>query len=940
MKSKDEIVIKGAKVHNLKNIDVTIPKNTLTVITGPSGSGKSSLAFDTIYVEGQRRYIESLSSYARQFLGQYPPPDVESITGLSPAVAIDQNTSSKNPRSTVGTLTEIYDYLRVLYSRAGTLYSPKSGKEIRKYTPAQIVRELLNFSDKTKMQIMAPVLRDYKGDVKLHLSRFLALGFSRIRLNGEMITLDDNLKTKKGTLYNIDVVIDRIIIKEEIEKRLTDSVEQALKLGQGRIGIIINDKEELSYSENNMAEGESEIYPDLEPRLFSFNSPIGACSVCKGIGESKIFTKESMIFDKNLSIPQGALKCLNAKSSFLMQMVKDMAKAEKVDLDKPFHKLPSSFVDILFNGSEKKYQFKFETDNYGHTFNKTFPGILNHYEKRYVESTSDKVRQDMENFMEIKVCPKCHGKRLNEIALATLVSGKNIMDISDLSIDKALLFFETMELEGEKKIIAQKILVEIKSRLKFLLDVGLSYLNLNRSAATLSGGEAQRIRLATQIGSSLSGVLYVLDEPSIGLHQKDNIKLIKTMKQLRDLNNTIIVVEHDEETMLCADYVLDMGPGAGEHGGEVVAQGSPQDIMNNSKSLTGDYLCGRNKIDVPKSRKKLSHFIKISGATKNNLKNLTVEIPLEGVVCITGVSGSGKSTLVHEVLVPAVKVHLKKSQEESSHTGSYYQSITGTNLIKQVIELDQSPIGRTPHSNPATYSGLFDEIRTLYSKTPDSQMRGYKPGRFSFNLKGGRCEECEGHGVKKIEMHFLPDVYITCSTCNGTRYNSETLAITYKGKNIAEVLDMSIEEGLKFFQNYPRPKRILQTMVDVGLGYMKLGQPATTLSGGEAQRLKLSRELSKKTKGHCLYVLDEPTTGLHFQDIKILLKAIHTLVEQNNSMIIIEHNLDVIKTADYIIDLGPEGGDQGGEIVSSGTPEQIIESNKSHTATFLKKYLL
>lgn len=936
--SINEINVVKAKVHNLKDVSIAIPKNTLTVITGPSGSGKSSLAFDTIYVEGQRRYIESLSSYARQFLGQYQPPEVESISGLSPSIAIDQKTSSKNPRSTVGTTTEIYDYLRVLYARIGTLYDPETGKEVRRYTPSQIVKEILKAGDKAKIQILSPVKIIPNVKFKDLLSKYTTMGFTRARLNGEQLQLDDSLKAPKGN-FSLEIVIDRVVIKDDIEKRLVDSVEYALKLSGGDVIILINDNKELTFSENNKSSDGNKTYPELEPRLFSFNSPIGACESCNGLGESKTFDMDLILFDESLPILDGAVTPLAKKNSFLPNMVTCVAREEGVDISVPYKKLPKKFKDIMWNGSDKVYTYAFTSENSHFEFSKPFPGIINWLEKKFLESASDKVRVELEKFMNIKTCPSCNGLRLNKIALSTRIGDKNIMDLCTLSVTECFEYLNQIKLDGEKKIIADKLLKEIISRLKFLIDVGLNYLSLNRGAMTLSGGESQRIRLATQIGSALSGVLYVLDEPSIGLHQRDNDRLIKTLKHLRDLGNTVLVVEHDEDTMNESDYIIDMGPGAGIHGGEIVAHGPIEKLLKDKKSLTAKFLSKQSTIEIPKVRKKATTFLKLSGATEHNINNLSVQIPLGGVVCVSGVSGSGKSTLVHKVLVPAIKTYLANSGNKILYQKTNYNSLTGVDEIKTIIELDQSPIGRTPHSNPATYTGLFDDIRTLFSTTNEAQIRGYKPGRFSFNVKGGRCEDCEGNGVKKIEMHFLPDVYITCTECNGTRYNAETLSVLYKGKNISEVLDLSIEEGTEFFKNHTKIFRVLETLNSVGLGYMKLGQPATTLSGGEAQRLKLSRELSKRTKGHTLYVLDEPTTGLHFQDIKILLSALQQLVDQGNTLLVIEHNLDVIKTADWVIDLGPEGGSGGGQIVAEGTPEDVAKNSKSHTGKYLKKIL-
>jgi excinuclease ABC subunit A len=932
------IDIHKAKVHNLKDVSVKIPKNTITVITGPSGSGKSSLAFDTIYVEGQRRYIESLSSYARQFLGQYQPPEVESITGLSPAIAIDQKTSSRNPRSTVGTITEIYDYMRVLFARAGTLYDPGTKVEITRYSAAQVVRKLQELPEKTKVHIMSPVIQGKKGDLKSEITKFLSMGFIRANLDGKIIQLDEDLKISKTKKHDFDVVIDRVLIKEGIAKRLNDSVEHALKLGNGIVKIMIGNSKIESFSERNISPTTGEVLPDLEPRLFSFNSPLGACSKCNGLGQMKDFNQNLMITDDSISILDGAIKPLSKRNSFLYKMILSIADTEKVDLSIPLKKLPKKFTNILFEGTDKVYKYKFSSDNSYYEFSKSFPGLSSWLDKKYKETGSERVKKELEEFMNINTCSTCNGQRLNDIALSTLIGNKNIMELSNFDIISAYTYFNEITLKGDKKIIAEKLLKEIQNRLKFLVDVGLEYLTINRGAATLSGGESQRIRLATQIGSALSGVLYVLDEPSIGLHQRDNDRLIETLKSLRDLGNTVLVVEHDEDTMREADYIIDMGPGAGIHGGTIVAQGDYSKLSKNTKSLTAKYLSGKSIIEVPKERKNLTEFISLKNATHNNLEKVSTKIPLGGLVCVTGVSGSGKSTLIHEVLVPAIKTNIAKANR-NLYRRSNYHSITGFDKLKSIIELDQSPIGRTPNSNPATYTGLFDEIRALYAKTTESQIRGYKQGRFSFNVKGGRCEECEGNGVKKIEMHFLPDVYITCSECHGSRYNDETLSILYKGKHIADILQMSIEEAKDFFAHHKKMNRILTTLFSVGLGYMKLGQPATTLSGGEAQRLKLSKELSKMTKGHCLYVLDEPTTGLHFEDIKLLLDAVHSLVDQGNSVLIIEHNLDVIKTADHIIDLGPEGGSKGGQIIAEGTPEEVAKVKASHTGKYLKRFI-
>jgi excinuclease ABC subunit A len=931
----DKIRVTKAKVHNLKSIDVSIPRHSLTVITGPSGSGKSSLAFDTIYAEGQRRYMESLSSYARQFIGQIEAPEVESITGLSPAIAIDQKSTTKNPRSTVGTITEIYDYLRLLYARLGEAHCPETGEKVAKQSPQQIVQQILKFKTGMKLQLLAPVIRNKKGEHKEELGKFLSMGFSKIRLNGDILNLDDQVVIQKTKFNNIDIVVDRLVMKDGIQTRLTDSVEHALKLSEGYLVVLADDKEHF-YSEKNYSFKSGKSYPDLEPRLFSFNSPLGACPICNGLGISKTFDLDSLLLDETMSLEDGAIPILK-KNSFLMQMVRSVAAAEKVDIEKPFNKLTEKFLQLLYYGNgDKIYNYKFESENSSWNFKKEFPGIMAWLEKKHKESESEKTRLDLEEYMIIKKCPGCKGKKLNPFALAATINDQSIIDVCDLSINEAAEFFENLEFLGNQAIIAQKVLKEINDRLKFLLNVGLNYLTLNRDAMSLSGGESQRIRLATQIGSALSGVLYVLDEPSIGLHQRDNEKLIQTLINLRDIGNTVLVVEHDEETMLASDYLIDMGPHAGLHGGEVVAAGTPEEVMKNKNSLTGKYLSGVNKIHIPSERRKLTNKIILNKARENNLNDVTLHLPLGGLTCITGVSGSGKSTLIHKVLIPAVKNYLSRGRRGSS---ANYQSVTGVDKIQGVIELDQSPIGRTPHSNPATYTGLFDDIRNIYSMTNESKIRGYKPGRFSFNVKGGRCESCEGNGLLKIEMHFLPDVYVTCSECRGSRYNNETLSILYRGKNIADVLAMSIEEAASFFENHPQVNRALRVMNEVGLGYIKLGQPATTLSGGEAQRLKLSRELAKSTKGSTLYVLDEPTTGLHFEDINILLKSINKLVDQGHSLLIIEHNLDVIKTADWVIDLGPDGGKFGGQIIAEGTPETVAKVKGSYTGHYLAKAL-
>jgi len=927
------ISITNARVHNLKSVSVEIPRNSLTVITGPSGSGKSSLAFDTLYAEGQRRYIESLSSYARQFLGQMEPPDVESITGLSPAIAIDQKSTSNNPRSTVGTITEVYDYLRVLYARVGDAYCPESGELLEAQSAQEIVKRLLKLKAKTKLQILAPIIKNQKGEHRELLGKFLSMGFSRIRVNGEVMPFDDSVKLAKTTKSNVELMVDRVVVKEGVESRLTDSIEQALKIGEGSIFVLVDDKEEF-FSEFFYSPKSKKSYPPLEPRLFSFNSPLGACDKCNGLGLSKVFDKSKYIEDERLSFEEGAIKPFAKKSGFYYQMILNILDQEKIKKNTPIEKWPAAVKKTIYEGSSKIYKYNFESDNSSYTFKKSFPGIGNYLEKKYNESGSEKVRDELELYMNIENCPKCDGQRLNDYARAVTIKDKGIMEVTQMSLEDSYQFFQKIKFKGNKAIIATKLLKEINSRLRFLNDVGLNYLTLNRAANTLSGGESQRIRLATQIGSALSGVLYVLDEPSIGLHQRDNDRLVQTLKELRDLGNTVIVVEHDEETMENADHIIDIGPGAGIHGGTIVSEGTPAKIKK-ANSITGKFLSGREKIDVPNERRELTRHIEILGITKNNLSNIDVKIPLDGLIGVTGVSGSGKSTLVHQALVPAVKNYIRKHY----NVKLAYKKVKGLDQVDQILEIDQSPIGRTPKSNPATYTKLFDQIRTLFANTNDSKVRGYKAGRFSFNVKGGRCEACEGNGSIKVEMNFLPDVYVQCSECSGKRYNQETLNITYRGKNIADVLDMTVEEAAEFFVNHKKIHRGLDTLNEIGLGYIKLGQSSTTLSGGEAQRMKLSRELSKATRGKCFYVLDEPTTGLHFKDIKVLIAAMQKLISKGHTVLVIEHNMDVIKSCDYLLDLGPEGGKYGGEIVGEGTPEQLIKNKKSVTGKYLKKYL-
>ncbi len=939
MSEADHIFIKNARQHNLKNIDLNLPKEQLIVITGPSGSGKSSLAFDTLYAEGQRRYIESLSSYARQFIGEADPPLVESITGLSPAIAIDQKSSSKNPRSTVGTITEIYDYLRVFYARLGSPHCPECGKEISVQTPQQIGKTIADFPTKTKIQILSPAVRNEKGRHQELISKFLSLGFSRARIDGELVELSDEIKLEKNIKHNIEIVIDRIIVKDGIERRIIDSVEMALKhSAQGQV-IVLKDDEEIFFSERSFCVSCNLSFPQLEPQLFSFNSPIGACSTCNGLGQTKVVNEKLIVMDPNIPILEGGLGVFAKKNTFLYGMAKDFVVAEGFDRSVTYKELSASMKKKLFHGTEDIYSYSFRSKNSFFKFQKEFPGIIPWITKKYRESLSDKTHQELEPFMHTRTCPDCQGEKLNPFALATLIEEKSISQITTMDIQDANNFFQNLKLDDVKMHIGETLLKEIKSRLKFLCEVGLEYLTLNRNANTLSGGESQRIRLATQIGSALTGVLYVLDEPSIGLHSRDNDRLIATLKELRNLKNTVIVVEHDEAMMQNADHLVEIGPGAGIHGGEVTFSGKLKEMKNCNYCLTGQYLSGVKSIPLPKQRRELSKFISAKKITKNNLDKLDVKIPLGGLVAITGVSGSGKSTLIHDALIPAIKAQLSRDRK-SLDSIDYLHSVTGVEQIQSIIELDQSPIGRTPHSNPATYTSLFDEIRKLFATTKESKIRGYGPGRFSFNVKGGRCERCEGSGVLKIEMHFLPDVYIGCPDCHGKRYNDETLSVLFKNKNIHEILDMTIEEAYEFFKNHTKPERILATLNAVGLGYMKLGQAATTLSGGEAQRMKLARELGKRPKGHCLYVLDEPTTGLHFEDIRILLTAINSLVDNGHTVLVIEHNMDVIKSADYVIDLGPEGGKKGGKIIAQGTPEDIVaQSNVSFTGKFLEKYL-
>jgi len=934
------LIIRGAREHNLKNIDLEIPRDKLVVITGLSGSGKSSLAFDTIYAEGQRRYVESLSAYARQFLGLMEKPDVDAIEGLSPAISIEQKTTGRNPRSTVGTVTEIYDYLRLLFARVGTPYCYSCGRKIEKQTVQQIVDSVLKLEAGTRFQILAPVVRGRKGQYREVFSQIQKDGFLRVRVDGELHQLDETIKLDKYKKHNIEVVVDRLVAGPDIRERLTDSLETALNLASGIVLIDLGEKGEQLYSEHYACVHCGISYEEPAPRLFSFNSPFGACPTCNGLGTLMKIDRDLVIPDKNKSLREGAvLPWGEEREGWYFSMLRTVAKTYHFSMDTPFNDLtPEQQRIVLYGSGEDEIRFEYQSQNrkaHG-VFVNRYEGIIPNLERRYRQTTSQGVRTWIEGFMNTAPCYECNGARLKQEALSVKIEDKNIFEITQLSVRKSRQFFRNIKLSKRKKEIARQILNEIGSRLDFLENVGLGYLTLDRTAGTLSGGEAQRIRLATQIGSQLVGVLYILDEPSIGLHQRDNGRLIQTLTALRDLGNTVLVVEHDRETIESADFLIDLGPGAGIHGGEVVAIGTPSDIRQNEQSITGQYLTGSKSISVPEDRRPFNNrSIIIHGATGNNLKLMTVEIPVGLFVCVTGVSGSGKSTLVNETLYPILTRHFYQSKNNPLP----YESIEGVEHIDKVIDIDQSPIGRTPRSNPATYTGVFTPIRDLFSQLPESKIRGYRPGRFSFNVKGGRCEACEGGGIIKIEMHFLPDVYVPCEVCKGKRYNRETLEIKYRGKTIADVLDMTVEEALHFFQRIPIIKRKLQTLNDVGLGYIRLGQQATTLSGGEAQRVKLSTELSKVSTGNTLYILDEPTTGLHFEDIQMLLCVLNRLVEKGNTILVIEHNPDVIKTADWIIDLGPEGGDDGGRIIVTGSPEQVAASDISYTGKLLKKEL-
>lgn len=939
---KDKIVIKGARAHNLKNVDLTIPRDQLVVFTGVSGSGKSSLAFDTIYAEGQRRYVESLSSYARQFLGQMEKPDVDLIEGLSPAISIDQKTTSHNPRSTVGTVTEIYDYLRLLYARIGIPHCPKCGKEIKKQTIDQIVDRIMELPERTKLQLLAPVVRGRKGEHVKLLEDAKKSGYVRVRVDGILYDLSEKIELEKNKKHSIEIVVDRLMVKEGMQMRLTESIETASALSGGLLIVDVNQGEdELLFSQSFSCPDCGVDLMEIEPRMFSFNNPSGACPTCTGLGMQMKFDEQLIVPNEELSIMQGAITApgynsVNAKGSMSKVLFDALAAKYGFSLETPFKDLPRKIKDIIFYGTKEKLRITYSNVRGTGTYDYAFEGVINTLQRRYNE-TSEAMRAEFEEYMTNIECPDCHGKRLRPEVLAITVNGKNISEVTELSIGKMQEFFQSLTLTERENMIAERILKEIHARVGFLIDVGLEYLTLSRTAGTLSGGESQRIRLATQIGSGLVGVVYILDEPSIGLHQRDNDKLLATLKHLRDIGNSLIVVEHDEDTMRAADFVVDIGPGAGRGGGEIVAAGSVEEIMAVERSVTGAYLSGRKKIEVPKERRPFvqDHKLVIRGAAENNLKNIDVEIPLGVFTCVTGVSGSGKSSLINEILYKRLAKELNRAKTRAGR----HEEMLGLEKLDKVINIDQSPIGRTPRSNPATYTGLFDMIRDVFAQTTEAKVRGYQKGRFSFNVKGGRCEACSGDGIVKIEMHFLPDIYVPCEVCHGKRYNRETLEVKYKGKTISDVLDMTVEEALQFFENIPRIKNKLQTLYDVGLSYVQLGQSSTTLSGGEAQRVKLATELSRKSTGKTVYILDEPTTGLHTADVHKLVQILQRLTEGGNTVIVIEHNLDVIKTADYIIDLGPEGGDGGGTIVAVGTPEEICRVPASYTGKYLKPLL-
>ena len=941
MDARRYIRIRGANENNLKNIDVDIPRNELVVLTGLSGSGKSSLAFDTIYAEGQRRYMESLSSYARQFLGQMEKPDVESIEGLSPAISIDQKSTNHNPRSTVGTVTEIYDYFRLLYARVGIPHCPKCGREIAKQTVDQMVDQIMALPERTRIQLLAPVVRGRKGTHAKLLERAKRSGYVRVRIDGNMYELSEEISLDKNIKHNIEIIVDRLIVRPGIEKRLTDSVESVLHLADGLLVVDVIDGETMNFSQSFSCPDCGISIEEIEPRSFSFNNPFGACPECFGLGYKMEFAEELMIPDPSLSINEGAIAVLGwqsctDKNSFTHAILEALCKEYGFDLDTPFEKYPKKIQDVLLHGTNGKNVKVFYKGQRGEgVYDVAFEGLVKNVERRYRETGSEASKAEYETFMNITPCSACKGQRLKPGALAVTVADKNIAEVTALSIEKLQQFLKNLKLNDTQMMIGGQILKEIRARIQFLMDVGLDYLTLARATGSLSGGEAQRIRLATQIGSGLVGVAYILDEPSIGLHQRDNDKLLATLKHLRDLGNSLIVVEHDEDTMLAADYIVDIGPGAGEHGGEVVAVGTAQEIMKNEKSVTGAYLSGKIKIPVPEERKKPAGWLKVTGAQENNLKNIDVSFPLGVMTCVTGVSGSGKSSLVNEILYKRLAHDLNRARTIPGK----HKKIEGLDQLDKVINIDQSPIGRTPRSNPATYTGVFDLIRDLFAATPDAKARGYKKGRFSFNVKGGRCEACAGDGILKIEMHFLPDVYVPCEVCGGKRYNRETLEVKYKGKSIYDVLNMTVEEALEFFDHVPSIRRKMQTLYDVGLSYIRLGQPSTELSGGEAQRIKLAAELSKRSTGRTVYILDEPTTGLHFADVHKLTEILRRLAGDGNTVIVIEHNLDVIKTADYIIDIGPEGGDRGGTVVACGTPEEVAANEKSYTGKYIEEML-
>jgi excinuclease ABC subunit A len=938
---RDSIYIKGARENNLKNIDIEIPRDKLVVITGLSGSGKSSLAFDTIYAEGQRRYVESLSAYARQFLGQMEKPDVDYIDGLSPAISIDQKTTSRNPRSTVGTVTEIYDYLRLLYSRIGVPHCHICGQEISQQTVDQMVDQIMSLEEGSRIQLLAPVVRGRKGEYHKLIEDIKKNGYVRIRVDGQILDVNEEITLDKNKKHTIEIVVDRLIIKPDIQKRLADSLETVLNLSRGIAVVDVIGKEELLFSQNFACSDCGISIEELTPRMFSFNNPYGACPACTGLGSLQKIDPELVISDPSKSLVEGAINVggwnMSNEDGYPRMYLNALAEHYKFSLDTPFEKLPKRIRDIILYGNKgEKIKVTYDREYGKGSFMAAFEGVINSMERRYKETHSESMKQYYEGFMSSNLCPECNGTRLKKESLAVTVGGKNINEVSSMPVAEVKAFFDTIELTERQKLIANQILKEINARLGFLMDVGLDYLTLSRSAGTLSGGEAQRIRLATQIGSGLMGVLYILDEPSIGLHQRDNGKLLNTLKRLRDLGNTLIVVEHDEDTMYAADHIIDMGPGAGAHGGYLVAEGDIEKIKQCDQSLTGLYLSGKKKIDIPKERRKPNgKWIEVVGARENNLKNINVKIPLGVFTCVTGVSGSGKSSLINEILYKKLAADLNRARTRPGE----HDFINGMEHLDKVINIDQSPIGRTPRSNPATYTGVFDHIREVFAQTTEAKMKGYKAGRFSFNVKGGRCEACAGDGIIKIEMHFLPDIYVPCEVCKGKRYNRETLEVKYKGKSIADVLGMTVEEALEFFKNIPKIQKKFQTLYDVGLGYIKVGQPSTTLSGGEAQRVKLATELSKRSTGSTMYILDEPTTGLHIADVHRLINILQRLVEAGNTVVVIEHNLDVIKTADHIIDLGPEGGNKGGCIVAEGTPEEVSEVPDSHTGRFLKRVL-